>query len=67
MTFAYILYAGLILLSALQIVQALRTGKVGFLLGTQRRTRADDPLAFWAVIIFWLVVIAYFAFRISEL
>ncbi|NCP20183.1 MAG: hypothetical protein GW855_13615 [Erythrobacter sp.] len=67
MTFIQILYAGLIVLSALQIVQALRSGKVGYLLGTQRRTRADDPLAFWGVILFWLVVIGYLAFRISTL
>jgi len=65
MTFAYILYAGLIVLSALQIVQAMRTGKVGCLLATQRRTRAESPLAFWAVIIFWLLVIAYLVFRIT--
>tara|TARA_B100001179_G_scaffold207345_1_gene171801 strand:- start:581 stop:784 length:204 start_codon:yes stop_codon:yes gene_type:complete len=67
MTFAYILYAGLIVLSALQIVQAMRTGKVGFLLATQQRTRADNPLAFWAVIIFWLLVIGYLVFRMSTL
>ena len=67
MTIAYILYAGLIILSALQIVQVMRTGKVGFLLATQRRTRADNPLAFWAVLIFWLLVIAYLLFRISAL
>ena len=67
MTIVYVLYAVLIVLAALQIVQALRTGMVGFLFGRQRRTRADDPLAFWAIILFWVVVIAYFAIRMATL
>ncbi|MBY8337957.1 hypothetical protein KYN89_12980 [Alteriqipengyuania sp. NZ-12B] len=64
---AYLVSIAAIILSAYQIVQALKTGKVGYVFGGRRRTRADDPNIFWSVIAFWTLVIAYFAYRMVTL
>ena len=67
MIIAYILCTAVIALCALQIVQALRTGKVGFVFGPQRRTREGNPKIFWGVIAFWILVTAYFLYRMATL
>lgn len=67
MIIAYFIYAALITLSVLEIVQALRTGKVGFVFGPRRRTKEDNPKIFWSVVAFWILVIAYFAYRMATL
>jgi len=64
---AYIVCTAVLALCALQIVQALRTGKVGFVFGPERRTREDNPRIFWSVVAFWILVIAYFLYRMATL
>ncbi|WP_169817004.1 hypothetical protein [Paraurantiacibacter namhicola] len=54
-------------LSILQIRAAVKTGKVGYLFGSARRTREGNPVLFWGTIAFWLAVIAICISRVLAL